>query len=205
MKRTVLKIALLLAATQIALVPATATQTAVPAEVQKLEGTYTGSWTMFGIDAAGKVVKKMAWTDTVTASGAAVSNSRAFVNTVAVMTFEGGHIPPYTLKGLEGYQLKQDGSLGGYFIETFGQTKQMTRVGKNVWSYSAKADASELGRLGFPTGASGQHVMVKVVSDENGIETHRIDRLTHVTWEAANGETRRLSFVSLKGHHKRQQ
>ena len=53
MKRTVLKIALLLAATQIALVPATAKQMAVPAEVQKLEGTYTGSWTMFGVDAAG--------------------------------------------------------------------------------------------------------------------------------------------------------
>ena len=45
----------------------------VPKEVQALEGTYTGSWTMYGIDEKGDVVKRMAWTDTMTASGSEVA------------------------------------------------------------------------------------------------------------------------------------
>ena len=159
---------------------------------------------MFGLGAGGQVVQKMAWTDTVTASGSEVAGGKAFVKTTTIMTFKGGHIPPYTLQGREGYILKPDGSLGTYFIETFGQTKEMARVGSNVWSYSSQADAAELGRLGFPATATAQHVLVKVVTTEEGQETHRIDRLTHVKWTSATGKVKKLSFVSLKGVHKRQ-
>jgi hypothetical protein len=38
---------------------------AVPKEVRALEGAYTGSWAMYGIDDKGAVVKRMAWTDTM--------------------------------------------------------------------------------------------------------------------------------------------
>ena len=41
----------------------------VPKEVRALEGAYTGSWTMYGIDEKGDVVKRMAWTDTMKAVG----------------------------------------------------------------------------------------------------------------------------------------
>ena len=44
----------------------------VPEEVRALEGTYTGAWTMYGINDKGEVVKKMSWTDTVKATGAEV-------------------------------------------------------------------------------------------------------------------------------------
>ena len=43
-----------------------------PKEVRALEGTYTGTWTMYGIDEKGEVVKRMSWTDTLKASGAEV-------------------------------------------------------------------------------------------------------------------------------------
>lgn len=176
----------------------------VPKEVRALEGTYTGSWTMYGIDEKGDVVKHMAWTDTMKAVGSEVKGDRALVHTTDEMTFEGGQIPPFKVQGKEGYFLNKDGGLGDYFIETFGQTIRMVKVGENVWSYTTPAAAQELGRLGFPKGASGQHVLVKVVTKEQGAETHRISRLTTVHWKDKEGKERALQFVSLQGYHKRQ-
>ena len=176
----------------------------IPKEVRWLEGTYVGSWTMYGIDEKGEVVKKMAWTDTMKASSAEVKDDRAFVATADEMTFEGSKDPSYRIVGKEGYFLKKDGSLGEYFIETFGQVNRITKLADNVWSYSTPASEMELGRLGFPKGASGQHVVVKVVGNEQGAETHRISRVTTVTWKDKEGKERTLQFVSLQGHHKKQ-
>ena len=176
----------------------------VPKEVHALVGTYTGSWTMFGIDEKGEVVKRMAWTDTIKAEKPEVKGDRAYVSTTDEMSFEGGKIPPFKVQGQEGYFLKKDGGLGDYFIETSGQTNRMVKVGDKVWSYTTPAAAQELGRLGFPKGASGQHVLVKVVTKEQGVETHRISRLTTVSWKDKEGKERWLQFVSLQGFHKRQ-
>ena len=177
---------------------------APPKEVRDLAGIYTGSWTMFGIDEKGEVVKRMAWTDTIKAEKPEVQGDRAYVSTTDEMTFEGGKIPPFKVQGKEGYFLKKDGGLGDYFIETFGQTNRMVKVGDNVWSYTTPAAAQELGRLGFPKDASGQHVLVKVVTKEQGVETHRIRRLTTVSWKDEEGKERWLQFVSLEWFHKRQ-
>jgi hypothetical protein len=177
---------------------------APPKEIRDLVGTYTGSWTMFGIDEKGEVVKRMAWTDTIKAEKPEVKGDRAYVSTTDVMTFEGGKIPPFKVQGKEGYFLKKDGGLGDYFIETSGQTNRMVKVGDNVWSYTTPAAAQELGRLGFPKGASGQHVLVKVVTSEQGVETHRVSRVTTVSWKDKDGKERVLQFVSLQGYHKRQ-
>ena len=176
----------------------------VPKEVRALEGTYTGSWTMYGMDEKGEIVKRMAWTDTMKAVGAEVQGDRAWVSTSDEMTFEGGQIPPFKVQGQEGYFLKKDGGLGDYFIDTLGQTHRMVQVGENVWSYTTPAAAQELGRLGFPKGASGRHVFVKVVAKEQGVETHRISRLSTVTWMDKEGKERVSQFVSLQGYHKRQ-
>lgn len=176
----------------------------VPPEVRALEGTFTGSWTMYGIDDKLEVVKKMAWTDTIKATAAEVKGDRAQVTTTDEMTFEGGKAPPFKVEGKEGYFLKKDGGLGDYFIESFGQVNRMTKLGDNVWTYAAPAAEQELLRLGFPKGATGQHVLVKVVTKEQGAETHRISRLTTVTWADAAGKERVLQFVSLQGYHKRQ-
>jgi len=120
------------------------------------------------------------------------------------MRFEGGQIPPFKVQGKEGYFLTKDGGLRDYFIETAGQTYRMIKVGENVWSYTTRADAQELGRLGFPKDASGHHVLVKVVTNEQGVETHRISRLTTVSWKDTEGKERWLQFVSLQGFHRRQ-
>jgi len=174
-----------------------------PKEVRDLVGTYTGSWAMFGIDEKGEVVKRMAWTDTIKAEKPEVKGDRAYVSTTDEMTFEGGATPTIKAQGKEGYLLSKDGALGDYFIETSGQTNRMVKVGDNVWSYTTPAAAQELGRLGFPKDASGQHVLVKVVTKEEGAETHRISRLTTVSWKDKEGKERWLQFVSLQGFHKR--
>jgi hypothetical protein len=85
----------------------------VPKEVRALEGTYTGSWTLYGIDAIGGVVKKMTWTVAMTATAASVVGNRAQVLTSeewsSKVTFEGRELPPFKLPGKEGYFLKADG------------------------------------------------------------------------------------------------
>ena len=115
------------------------------------------------------------------------------------MTFEGGRIPPAKVPGKEGYFLNKDGGLGDYFIEASGQTNRMLKIGANVWTYTTPAMAQELVRLGFPKDASAQHVVVKVITNEQGVETHRISRLTTVQWKAKEGEERALTIRQLAG------
>ena len=192
------------------LLPVAGTETAGPSsrpgpeEVRALQGVYTGSWTMHGIDDRDQIAKRMAWTDVMKVDSPRIEGDRAFVSTMDEMTFEGGRIPPVKVQGQEGYFLKPDGGLGDYFIETFGQVTRMTRLADNVWVYAAQAPPQELAQLGFPSGASGQHVLVKVITREQDIETHRISRLTTVVWVDKKGEPRTLQFVSLQGFHKRQ-
>lgn len=93
--------------------PKAAAPKEAPKEVRALAGAYTGSWTMYGIDENGDVVKRMAWTDAMTAVGPEVKGDRALVSTTDEMTFEGGQIPPFKVPGTEGYFLKADGGLGG--------------------------------------------------------------------------------------------
>jgi hypothetical protein len=176
----------------------------VPREVRALEGTYTGSWVMYGIDEQGDVVKKMAWTDTMAAAGAEIKGDRAQVKTTDEMMFEGGNAPPFKVEGKEGYFLKKDGTLGDYFIETFGQVNRLVKVGENVWSFTIPAFPQELTGLGFPKEAAGRHVVIKVVGKEQGVETHRISRLSTVTWTDKGGREHVSQFVSLQGYHKRQ-
>ncbi len=94
--------------------------------------------------------------------------------------------------------------MGTYFIEIEGKTYRMVKVGENVWSYATPASAHELGRLGFTGDASGQHVLIRVATNEQGAETHRVSRLTTVTWKNNEGKEQVLQFVSLQGYHKRQ-
>ena len=175
----------------------------VPKEVRDLKGTYTGSWTNFGIDDKGQVIPRSTWTDTLEADQPQVEGERAFVITAGEMVFAGAKIPPLKVRGREGYFLKKGGGLGDYFIETFGQVYRMHKIGDNVWTYAAPADPRELAALGFANVATAQHVLVKVVNREQGTETHRITRVTTVNWKDKEGKERWLQYVSLQGFHKR--
>ncbi|MGB7921741.1 MAG: hypothetical protein WCF57_00720 [Pyrinomonadaceae bacterium] len=176
----------------------------VPAEVKAIAGTYTGSWTMYGVDEKGQTVKRVAWTDVIKAENPVATGDRAYVSITDEMTFEGGRIPPRKSQGTEGYMLNADGSLGDYFIEVSGQRYRMQKLGKDAWAYAAPADPREVASLGFSNVLSAQHALVKVVTQEEGIETHRISRLTTVNWKDAEGKQRWTQFISLQGFHKRQ-
>src|SRR5207248_1632998 len=156
-----------------------------------------------GVDDKGRVVKRMAWTDTIKATNPERMGDRAFVTTTDEMTFEGAPAP-FKVQGKEGYYLTKDGGLGDYFIEANGQVNRMVKLADDVWSYVAPAAGPELARLGFPAGATGRHVLVKVVTREQGVETHRVSRVTTVSWKDKDGAERTIQFVSLQGYHKRQ-
>lgn len=176
----------------------------VPKEVAAITGTYTGSWAMFGIDRAGQVTKRAAWTDVLKAENPVVKGNQAYVITTDEMTFEGAAIPPRKVQGKEGYFINKDGSLGDYYFETFGRVYRMQRLEKDTWAYNVPADPRELAQLGFSNVSYGQHTLIKVVTNEQGTETHRISRLTTVNWKDADGKDRWIQFISLQGVHKRQ-
>lgn len=174
----------------------------VPAEVQAIAGTYTGSWTIYGINEKGEIFRQAAWTDTMKAENPSVEANRAFVTTLDAVTFEGGNIPPLNFVGKEGYLLNKDGSLGDYFIEINGQTFLPKKLDKDSWSYAVPVNPRDFAALGDKF-IGGAHVMVKTVIFEQGIETHYVSRLTTVRWKGADGKERATQFISLQGQHKR--
>lgn len=176
----------------------------VPKAVRDLEGTYVGAWTLFGIDEESKVVQLASWTDTIKAENPQMDSEQAYVLTTSEMVFDGSDAPPVKFTGKEGYFLMPDGSLGDYFVETFGQISKSTQVGENVWVSVTPASAEDLASYRLPDDSTGQHVLVKVITREEGIEIHRITRVTTVTWIDQAGQDRSIQFVSIQGFHKRQ-
>lgn len=175
----------------------------VPKELTALVGTFTGSWTMFGINDKGDVVPRMKWTDVITITKPTVEKDRVLVETVDEMTFTEPKYPVRKTRGKEGYYLNKDGSLGDYFIEMNGSVTRMVKVEEDVWAYSTKAAPQELTMLGFPQGSTGKHVLVKVVTHDGNKESHRISRITTVHWTDKAGERQWRQYVSLQGVHER--
>ena len=93
--------------------------TEIPKEVRALEGTYTGAWTMYGIDEKGDVVKRTTWTDTLKAGSAEVKDGRAFVAWSCEQVFDGGKGPTRKSEGKEGFFLKRDGTLDQLYLRWF--------------------------------------------------------------------------------------
>ena len=174
----------------------------VPKEVEAISGTFTGTWTMYGVDGQGQVIKRGSWVDTMKAERPVMKDDRAYVTTVDEMIFE-GRPTPMKIDGREGYIISREGGLGDYFIETFGQVIRMQQIAPDTWVYSTPANPRELAPLGFANVSSGRHVVVKVVSREEDVETHRITRVTTVNWKDQDGKDRWIQYVSLQGVHKR--
>lgn len=176
----------------------------VPQAVRDLAGSYVGSWTIFGIDEERQVVEYFSWTDTMKAENPQIDGDQAYVLTTGEIVYEDSNIPPQKITGKEGYLLMPDGSLGDYFVETNGQISKITELSENVWTSVTPAYAEELAHFGFPNVSSGQHVLIKVITNENGVETHRISRVTTVNWTDQAGQDQWMQFVSLQGYHQRQ-
>jgi hypothetical protein len=176
----------------------------VPHAVRDLEGNYVGSWTVFGIDEEGQVVKLVSWTDTIQAENPQIDGERAYVLTTGEMVFDSSNIPPMKIAGKEGYFLLPDGSLGDYFVETNGQISKSNQLSENVWISVTPASSQDLASYRLPNVSSGQHIFNKVVTSEEGVEIHRITRVTTVNWTDQAGQERSTQFVSLQGFHQRQ-
>lgn len=175
----------------------------VPEEVKAMAGTYTGSWSIFGLDQEGTIVKKMSWTDVIVAQNPVIQDGQAYVSTIDNMVFE-GNIPPQKIVGKEGYFLNEDGTLGDYFMEMAGQTLKMTMIDKDVWTYTSPVNPYEYSMLGFTNVIYAKHVMVKVITREDEGETHRISRVTTVHWTGKDNKEHWIQFISLQGFHRRQ-
>lgn len=176
----------------------------VPQAVRDMAGTYVGLWTMFGLDEEGQVVKLVSWTDTVQAANPRIDGNRAFILATDQMVFEDNNIPPMEVSWQEGYFLKPNGSLGDQFTETNGQITRMIQLSENVFTSASPASSQELASYRLPNISSGQHIMNKVVTRDEGLETHRITRVTTVNWTDSAGQDRSTQFVSLQGFHQRQ-
>lgn len=176
----------------------------VPQAVRDLEGNYVGSWTVFGIDEEGQVVKLASWTDAIQAENSQIVGEQAYVLTTGEMVFDGGNIPPVKIAGKEGYFLLPDGALGDYFVETNGQVTKSNQLSESVWVSVTPATSQDLASYGLPNVSAGQHILNKVVTSEEGVETHRIIRVTTVNWTDQAGKERSTQFVSLQGFHQRQ-
>lgn len=176
----------------------------VPLAVRDLAGNYVGSWTVFGIDEAGQAVKLVSWTDTIQAENPQIDGEQAYVLTAGEMVFDNSNIPPMKIAGKEGYFLLPDGSLGDYFVETNGQISKSNQLSENVWISVTSASAQDLASYRLPNVSSGQHILNKVVTSEEGVEIHRITRVTTVNWTDPAGQERSTQFVSLQGFHQRQ-
>jgi len=174
--------------------------TKLPDEVQNLVATAKGSWTSYGLNAEGEIVKKFTYPDELTTKDLKVENGRAFVSYTAKMYFP-GQDEPFVMEGKEGYYLNDDGLLGDYFTEQFGRTTRYRQLSEGVWTAAMPAFPQELRQFGFTNVISGTHVLVKVISKEKETETHRISRVTTVHWKDGAGKERWIQFTSLQGQH----
>jgi hypothetical protein len=159
---------------------------------------------VFGIDEAGQAVTLVSWTDTIQAENPQIDGEQAYVLTTGEMVFDNANIPPMKIAGKEGYSLLPDGTLGDYFVETNGQVSKSNQLSEDVWISVTPASAQDLASYGLPNVSSGQHILNKVVTSEDGVETHRITRVTTVNWTDQAGQERSTQFVSLQGFHQKE-
>lgn len=175
----------------------------MPKELTELTGSFSGTWTMSGINEKGEVVPRMKWDDVITISKPTLEKDRIVVNVVDEMKFIEPKYPARKTTFKEGFFLKGDGSLGDYFIDMNGSVIRMIRLAEDVWTYTAEASSQEMGMLGFPAGSTGKHVLVKVITRDGEKMAHRITRVSTVKYKDKTGQTKTLQYVSMQGVHER--
>jgi hypothetical protein len=168
-----------------------------------LQGTYTGSWEFFALDAGGNAVKTYAATDTATTDKPQRTGDRMFVAVHDVMQLP-GHAMNVDFN--EGYLVKPDGSAGDRFFEIYGQTIIERPIGDRAWAYQTPAAPQELDQLGFRgmTVLSAVHTTVKTESVQGHTETQHVTRLTTVRYKTPDGAFKSVQFVSMSGTHTRE-
>ncbi len=180
-------------------------EAAVRAALEEKSGTFMGSWELFGLDEAGERQRVFGWTDVATTSMPTVEAMRAFVHVSDVMMFEGGG--GTTEEWIEGVVIEADGSVGDSFVDQRGVVTIQEEVEPDHFVY--EMDITPMDLMGLPGVTmenliEGHHTMDKHVTRPGGVETHAIERTTHVVWMDAERGRQAVDYVSLTGTHRRQ-
>jgi hypothetical protein len=167
-------------------------------------GKYTGKWELFGFDALKeKIVLKSAWDDEISTGDVVEHSDRVSVAVKNVFTIGG---QTFDLYFTEGYFIGENGNAGERFFEVNEKLTRMTELSEGTWTFVSRLSNEDCYSLGLlPTDViAGNHVTVRVVSRETGVELEQVSRVTTVTFKNAKGEVETVQFVSLKGFHHRE-
>lgn len=169
--------------------------------LEAIAGTYTGEWTLFGVDADGATRTVSHWTDVVTTADPVLQADRTYLSCTDTMTFD-GMTQPIVVTWTEGFMLEPDGSVGPRYFEQRGQIVVENQIAPGIFSYAQTATSQELAQLGFTNSTEGGHVTVKVVTTDEGIDTERITRISTVKWTDAAGAVQTTQMTTMQGWHR---
>ena len=170
-------------------------------EIKKFAGVFSGEWTAFKLNEKLEVVKSIAWKDTLRTNKPIIKDSLAFVNIKSVMVFENPQIPPYKMTFTEGFKIK-DNQIDFHYFKTMGKETIETKIGDNTYVISQDISPFELKQLGINSAINATNTTLKIITEENQIEVHKITRISTITF-IENSNEKTVQFVSLKGFHKR--
>lgn len=171
--------------------------------VETMVGTYEGFWEMWGLDAKDQPVSVMTWTDVAVASNPQADDARAWAETVNDMKID--PYGPMQVTWIEGVLVTKDCGAGVRFIEQDGVVTEMPEIEPDHYSYQAELSSSELRMYENVTTSNlvlGYHVMDKLVTRPEGVETHDVSRLTHLEYDR-EGTIQVVEFTSLLGQHRK--
>jgi len=143
--------------------PTTDASVAQKNPLDAIAGTYTGEWTLLGVDPAGAPRTVSHWTDVVTTADPVVQADRTYLSCTDTMTFD-GVAQPIVVTWTEGFLLEPDGAVGSRYFEQRGQVVVENQLASGIFSYAQAATSQELAQLGFTNVVDGGHVTVKVVT-----------------------------------------
>lgn len=172
--------------------------------ITEMVGTYTGDFEMYGLDGGDQAITVMTWTDTAVATNPRIEGDRAVVDVHEEMVVD--QSTTYEMDWLEGVLIEADGSAGSRFIDMNGIVTIQTEVEPGHFEYQQDLDEYDhyyWDNITPVNLVSGYHVMNKIVTDVQGVETHEITRTTYVDYEDQGGTIISVEFVSLQGTHEK--
>lgn len=174
----------------------------VEKEMEKLKGVFTGEWTSFKKGVSGEIVAANSWKDTLITEEPIKDESTVHVKVKCSYTFDNPQIPPYYLEFREGFYYEGD-QVKDHFFSTGGSITKFTELDENTFVYNQEIHQNEFHQMRFLRGLDGVHSIVKVVTNEEGQEFHRITRISTLRYLDEDDKIKSTQFVSLVGYHKR--
>ena len=168
----------------------------------RLVGSYTGEWNLFGLDANDKAVPGQTFTDTVTAKNPRIEKNRAIVDVASSMDMGGDK--PFEMAFIEGVEVGENGARGAYFVEIHGHALTYEEVKPRVWQNNSPLtpqDYAAMANVTAETVVSGNKRTTKVVTVTAGLERHEITSVIRVEYKGADGTPVTIEYTAMSGYH----